>query len=158
MFSLLHRPHRGLQLPHGQPRVHKGRRLLLQHGFLPRDGPGDELLHNVLAGVERRPCSRHDRRHHHAQLFHHVQQFPRIPAGGVQSKRHERVGQCLHVLHLCVFTRVRGGELRRKEETQTQHGLHAWRECGHPGINREQTCKHRFNVFPLSPFYSFLGP
>lgn len=125
--------HRQLQLPAGGPSVYSGRRLLLQHGVRARHHPGDELLHHVLARVERSSGQGHDRGHHDAQLFHHLQQFQIDSPCGVTPQCHEHVGQRVYVLHLRVAARVCFGQLRREEKTQAQYSLHARGERSHTG-------------------------
>lgn len=124
---------RELQLPQGGHEVQPRRRLLHQHRLLPGHRARDQLLHHFLARVERRARPCHDRRHHHAQLLHHVQQLPLFAARRVQPEGHVHVGQRVHVLHLRVAARVRRRQLRGTQEAQTQHCLHARRECGHTG-------------------------
>lgn len=73
-----------------------------------------------------------ERRHDHAEFFHHLERFPQHTAGGFEPDRDERVGRRLHVLHLRVPARVRVRQLRRPETAPAQRRLPAGRESGHP--------------------------
>lgn len=85
--------------------------------------------------MECRPCSSDDRGDHHVELFHHFQQFPIHATSRVQPGGDEFVGQRVHVLYIRFPLGVCCGQLRRAKTSQRQYGIHARRECGHPGTS-----------------------
>lgn len=68
-----------------------------------------------------------------AQLFHDFEWFSIDSARGLQPDCDERVGRCLHVLHLRQPPGVRVCQLRGPETPPPQYSLQARREPRHAG-------------------------
>lgn len=73
------------------------------------------------------------RRYDHAEFFHHIERFPEYLTSRFQSDGYERVGWCVHVLHLRIAAGVCLCQLCGKEASATQRRLPTRRESSHSG-------------------------
>ena len=55
------------------------------------------------------------RRNDNAEFFHHIERLPEYITRRFQSDCDERLGRCMHVLHLCITAGICLCQLRGKE-------------------------------------------